>query len=361
MSKLSEYRQSMDTLRFTPEQKARLAAEAAGAVSRETSRRTRRPLGRMAVIAAAVAVVLAVGASAAGVLPAPVDVFAPLFGGSVAQTEVIDKIGHPIGASDTDHGITISADAIIGDRYNACIVYTITREDGTIFDYEPNEAGILGLTLQEGWIDIKNAHGGRENLGYHGQSYFMDLTPGDNAIQYIQQISSDAPLNTGTATADLKNIGKTNWETGELETIAKGRWKLRFDMDYEDSAIYLGNGETFSQDGLNFTIDEISVSPIAVSIAYTADGTAVWSDAPSGRESDENARESARFLENVEILLTKTDGTVIDLSNSGGSMIPDAEKDISHCTKSNFLEEIIPLAELESISVGGVVFPIPAE
>ena len=90
MSNLSEYKQSMETLRFTPAQKAQLAANAAKAASRQAARRTRRPFGRMAVIAAVMAVVLAVGSSAAGILPAPVDVFAPLFGGTVAQTEVID-------------------------------------------------------------------------------------------------------------------------------------------------------------------------------------------------------------------------------------------------------------------------------
>ena len=78
MSSLSEYKQSMDALRYTPEQKARLASEAAAAASRQAPRRTRRPLGRMAVIAAVMALVLAVGSSAAGILPAPVDVFAPL-------------------------------------------------------------------------------------------------------------------------------------------------------------------------------------------------------------------------------------------------------------------------------------------
>jgi hypothetical protein len=66
-----------------------------------------------------------------------------------------------------------------------------------------------------------------------------------------------------------------------------------------------------------------------------------------------------RYLENVEILLTKTDGTVMDLSTSGGSIRP--EDGVSVCSKGQVMEEIIPLAELESISVGGIVFPIPAE
>ena len=84
-----------------------------------------------ALLAACLAAALAVGAGASGVLKSAAEVFAPIFGGSAAQTEVIDKIGHPIGAGDTDNGVTITADAIIGDTYNAAIVYTIRRDDGT--------------------------------------------------------------------------------------------------------------------------------------------------------------------------------------------------------------------------------------
>lgn len=351
MRNLSEYQQSMDALRFTPEQKARLAAEAAAAASRQTARRTRRPLGRMAVIAAVMALVLAVGSSAAGILPAPADVFAPLFGGSVAQTEVIDKIGRPIGASDTDNGITISADAIMGDEYNAVIVYTLTREDGERFVPEDKDGSFLmiGGFGGSGWV----------KGGTHGGAWFVDRDPEDNVIQYVETASSDVPMTRGTAMAEFEDLRYWNPETERDELLYEGRWKFRFEVDYEDCSVRLGGGETFSQDGLSFTIDSVSVSPIAVKVDYTVDSEVQWSNAPSGRQDPEDARQSARFMENVEILLTKSDGTVIDLSTSGGSIRP--ESGVTVCTKGQVLEEIIPLAELESISVGGVVFPIPAE
>ena len=131
MSDLFDYKKEMSELRFTEIQKKALA-EAAASAAQGTAKR-RRPVFRTALIAAVMAVVLAVGAGAAGVLPSPTEVFAPLFGGAAAQTEVIDKIGRPIGASDTDNGITITAEAIMGDQYNAVIVYTLTRDDGERF------------------------------------------------------------------------------------------------------------------------------------------------------------------------------------------------------------------------------------
>ena len=258
MSNLSEYKQSMDALRFTPEQRARLAAESARAASRSSARRTRRPLGRMAVIAAVMAVVLAVGSSAAGILPAPVDVFAPLFGGSVAQTEVIDKIGHPIGASATDNGITVSADAIMGDEYNAVIVYTLTREDGERFLPE-------GKDLNETYL-MMGGFGGSSWVkgGSHGTSWFVDQDPEDNVIQMVETASSNVPMTHGTATADFQDLRYWDSETKRDELLYEGRWKFRFEVDYEDCSVRMGGGETFSQDGLGFTIDSVSVSPVAV-------------------------------------------------------------------------------------------------
>ena len=47
------------------------------------------------IIAAALAVVLAVGAGASGVLRSAAEVLGPIFGASSAQTEIIDKIGYP--------------------------------------------------------------------------------------------------------------------------------------------------------------------------------------------------------------------------------------------------------------------------
>ena len=63
-----------------------------------------------------------------------------------------------------------------------------------------------------------------------------------------------------------------------------------------------------------------------------------------------------RYFENVEILLTKSDGTVIDLSSSGGSLNP--ENGVTVCDKGEVFDEILPLEDLESICVGGIAYPI---
>lgn len=350
----NEYRQALEGLAFTDEQKASIAAGAAQAARQET-RRTRRPLGKILVIAACLTAVLAVGASAAGVLPNPAEVFAPLFGGTVAQTEVIDKIGRPIGASDTDKGITITADAIMGDEYNAVVIYTISRDDGKRFLPE-------GKTLEDISLNI-DGYGGTAwgKAGASGMCWFVDKDPEDSAVQYVEAMSSTGkPMEHVTATVDFRNLTYWDGETNEIVPLYKGHWKFRYEVDFEDCSVRLGSGEgkRFSQDGVEFNIDEISVSPIAVRVAYTADKAAVWVGSDNGHVSEEDAWESDRLTGNVEILLTKTDGTVIALTGAGSSITPDYDADISYCTKGQVLDEIIPLEDMESISVGGVVFPI---
>lgn len=345
-----EYKSAMDSLRFTDEQKRQLAKNAASAAARQT-RRVRRPIGRTILVAACIAAVLAISAGAAGVLKTAAESFSGIFGGSAAQTEIIDRIGYPIGASDTDNGVTITADAIIGDEYNAAIVLTVRRDDGTrLFPEEVNEKNLL----------LGGAGGVEMNVkgGSHGSLWFVDEDPDDDHIQIIQTISSDTPLAHGAATVEFSDIRAWDDEAGESVPLLEGHWKFRFDVDYEDSSVVLGGGETFEQDGLTFTIDEVRVSPVAVRVAYTVDSQVQWSDAPSGRISEQDREAQLRYFENVEILLTKADGAVVS-APTGGSIKP--EGGVTACVKGGVLDEIIPLEELESISVGGVVYPIAAD
>ena len=47
------------------------------------------------------------------------------------------------------------------------------------------------------------------------------------------------------------------------------------------------------------------------------------------------------------------------MSNAGGSIEP--KDGVTICSKGEVFDEILPLDELESISVGGIVYPIPAQ
>ena len=349
MNRQFEYTEAMSGLRFTDEQKAAIAARAAQTARQQTQpRRSRRHIGRTAVIAACLVVVLTATAGATGVLQSAVEVLSPLFGGSPAQTEIIDQIVYPIGASDTDNGVTVTAEAVMGDAYNAVVVYTISRDDGTAL-------------LPEGTAgDMLLVHGNGTDLnvlgGTHGGSHFVVEDPASSSIQLVETISADVPINDCTATGVFEDICTWDEATGEAVPVIEGKWKVKFQMAYEDSSVTLGNGETFVQDGMTFTIDSITLSPVAYKVDYTVDSEVVWSDSGSGRQSEEDSRQMERYFENVEILLTLTDGTVMDLSNAGGSIGP--ENGVTICSKGEMFSQVIPMDEMASISVGGVIFDL---
>lgn len=234
------YRSDLDQLSFTDEQKARMAARLAEAASADpigiptayetapnasaedtgeaapaeilelpvaradqpsriaTGRRQARPFARRPKahrIAAAlgIAVLLTVGggtAYATGTLARAADTLAAIFGAGPAQTELIDRIGRPIGASCTSNGITITADAIIGMRHAYAVVYTIEKDDGTAFDeLTMNENGGYNLFLEGGGsINALTALRLGVNGGY-GSSHTFDADPADNAIQLVEMMS----------------------------------------------------------------------------------------------------------------------------------------------------------------------------
>ena len=124
-----EYTDALDGLRFSNEAKARMvdnlldAAAQQPPVQQKPRRRAFR-LPRIAAVGVAAALVLGIGAGATGVLKTAGEAFSGVFG-PTADTEIINQIGRPIGASDTSGGVTITADAIIGDKYHYAITYSI--------------------------------------------------------------------------------------------------------------------------------------------------------------------------------------------------------------------------------------------
>lgn len=334
------YQNAYNPLAFTAEQKARIAAATASAAQKAPKRKLHL-ISKMAA-AACLICILTIGAEAAGFRTPVSPLLAPIFGGSAAQTEVIDKIGRPINASDTDNGVTIQADAIIGDRYNACIIFSIHRDDGT--PLLPDHVTARQLTL-----------GGDESLvqkgGSHGLSWFVDK---DGEVQYIRTISADRPVIKGKAEFDFQDLSYFDGET--VTPLVKGHWNLCFDVNYEDSSVPFGAGSKFSQNGMKFTITEASVSPIGIWVAYNVDSQIQWSNAPDGRLPEEDRLHWKQYFEDVQILLIKTDGTVLDLSNCGGS-IHTTNKD-TQCTKSRIFEQIIPLEDIAAVRIGGIDFPI---
>ena len=348
---MNRYHDQMDQLRFTEAQKEQMVER----LLRPARPRRAFPVRRTVAAAAAAALVLLGTAGATGVLRPASEVFSDIFGGSAAQTEIIDRIGRPIGASDTADGITITADAIIGDTYSYAIVYTIARDDGAplVESLEPLGNGLLPLTFT-GAADTNVGHMG----GMHGGSYFYDADPSDNAIQYVEKMTSDSPLKAGTARAKFRDLSvHTDGDYSTREVVAEGPWSLKFDFAFENTSVSLPAGQSFRLNGMDATLDAVTISPLSIQVDYTVHSQLQWDEErTSGRQSEHDREQTYLYFESLPVYLTLTDGTTLDLSGAGGSISPENGETV--CQKSNIFDEILSLDQIESVTVADITIPV---
>lgn len=363
-----EYNNALNELQFSSEAKERMAKKLVAMQEESTdntpkqqptvlaTRGGKRRLRYVAAVAAAVVVALGVGggAYASGALRSVSNVFDDVFGGSPAQTEVIDKVGRPVGASASSNGVTITADAIIGDKDNCVLVFSIRKDDGTAFEgLKPLENGILPLGFE---APSSTSIDGVLSGG--GGSYFYDADPSDNAIQYVERTSVDTLGNNGiigrAARVELRNLSVRG--DGEARTLVEGVWKLKFAINYEDTSVSLGAGQSFEMNGMQATVDEMSISPIAITVRYTVDGVMQWEDQADGQMSDHNSAEVERFA--APVLITKVDGTVIDISN-GASSTERLDNGTTACREGIIFTEVMNLDDIVSITIGDTVIALP--
>ena len=354
-----EYKNALDELHFSEEAKNRMVERLMERAEQPAPRRVRR-FPRIAAVGVAAALVLSIGAGASGVLKSASEVFAGVFG-PTADTEIIDQIGRPIGASDTSNGVTVTADAILFDGYNYLISYTLEKDDGSAFECTKNpDTGLYDLYWKRSDSTI-----GRGVDGASGSSYFYDENPSDNAIQYVETMSyNDAVQTGGTVKITLGDLCVLNSENGEPTTIAKGAWRLKFQLEAGNSAVELPAGQNIDVNGRSAAVDTIVLSPIGYHVVYTVDGEATFDtlyDENGEEVLPESGREPAGVCSTWEsyaakLLVTKTDGTVLDFSDFGGSMDPHDGKTV--CTRQGTFDTVIPLDDIASVTIGDVSIPI---
>lgn len=388
----TSYRSDLDRLSFSTDQKARMAQRLAEAASgrapeagaRETGTgkilelhdagsahgvpaRARRPKARRSGVhriaaALGIATLLAIGggtAYATGTLARAADSLAAVFGAGPAQTELIDRIGRPIGASCTSNGITITADAIIGMRHAYAVVYTIEKEDGTAFDeLKMSESRRYNLFL-EGSGNVNALTALRLGIkGGHGSSFTFDANPADNAIQLVEMMSltgSNASLAGETLHFEASKLlyfpeGKqADGRDLPVETLATGDWSMSFKIDYEDLSVDLPTGQTFTINGSSAVINELAISPLGADVTYTVDDL----DGPSGptgleTNSDDRAGHG-------DLTVTFADGTTQELGSGYGSWQEGGKTVVQ---KTWFFDRVRPVDDIASITVGDLTTPI---
>ena len=290
----------------------------------------------------------ATGAYAAATQRSLSAVFSDIFGGAPAQTEIINKIGHPIGASTTSNGVTITADAVIGSSNSCTVVFSVSRDDGQPFEkLTPAADGTYPLLWAAADIQID----GLQGLG--SGSYFYDADPTDNSIQYVYTInnattSDGNSLSGRTARVHLSDLSRATEQADDTEAIATGSWDLKFQLDYEDSTVTLTAGQRLELNGMSATVDKLSVSPVGASVTYTVDAISAESEDPEELPSD-------KFV-HLPFAVTFKGGHVADGTDADASTRERDGRTI--VTKSFVFDTITSVDDIVSITVGDQAIPI---
>lgn len=340
MKELFEYRREMDKLEPSQTRKNALVEMMLKEQPAPMGHSRHRKAGRTALAAACLAGVLVVGASATGLLKTAAQAFAGVFGEAPAVTQVVDKIGRPVGVSDTDNGITITADAIIGEKDGVAVIYTISRDDGSPFDLTADENGHLNVAFQE------FEQGVLFDQGLSGSCWFLDAVPGDNEIQLFtnyRAFGAHGTLKQGVVNTQFKDFYSYDPETQEEYPIADGEWKLNYELKFVDCSTTLHSGEQFTlQNGTEITVDEIVVSPLGVHASYSS----------SSFDIDD--------FDRLLPVVTLTDGTVLNPECMSHSSDVSNDDDMAPypCSSSLIFNRLIPLEQIQSITVDGIMIPM---
>ena len=210
------------------------------------ARNVRKPklqVRRWAAFAACFVLILSMALTAEATNGTVSNLLAPLFGG--AQTEIVDEIGVPIGASATVNGYTLTLDAIIGDRFSVMVAFTLSRDDGQAIPEN---------------IDFTSR-------GFNGSGYSTKILidEDDPSIAHFHlRWHRNEPIIGRIVTATFTDLVIDNGEDDIV--IAEGTWQIKYTLRYPDSTeeLPVKAFEVVDDGGHKYKVKEILLSPLGI-------------------------------------------------------------------------------------------------
>ena len=255
------------------------------------------------------------------------NLLAPLYGG--AQTALVDDIGCPVDASVTVNGYTITADAVIGDRYNIAVVYTLTRDDGA------------PLPASLSFDDHENSV--RRGSGGGSLSYLPGEEP--NQLRIVEEWTGDSNLLLFRRNARVvfRDLYAADPETREETLLATGEWELRFALRYRDTTVSVPAGDltVTGAGGGAYRVKKILLSPLGVHLDLDIANT--------GQAEDPDFR----ILKDFTVSLLLTDGSVQALGNANFGFGGALDAEVLRGDYGAFFDRPIPLEEIAALVICG--------
>ena len=382
---MKTYRETLDALRFTPQQKAAIAEDLLAAAQAGQVRAPRRKWGRVA--AAAILAAALCAACASGALQEALSVLASQFGSDPKQQEVIGDLTRPSAASATDNGVTISVDAVMGDGNSLVVLYRMERADGQPVLPQTEETKNVSdgnNTLRFEMVDYPASI---DSLSY--PSGFLDFEATDSTLYFYQRFTASQDFDPSQPVEiTLKNLySHEYYSTGisynlkeapvvdRIIPLVDGSWTLTVSLDSVDASLDLGSGQTFHAESnrypLSGTILSLRLSSLSLVLdyAFTIDEdtrAALAAEHASNPELVANLPlEPWMFVTLTDFspdevpYLTLTDGSTLTLNDLGYATPTPLTEELDQCRLQFIFNEVLPLDTVASITIGDLTIPLP--
>ena len=286
-----------------------------------TIRKPKPQIRRWAAMAACFALIISMALTAEATNGTVSNLLAPLFGG--AQSEIVDKIGVPIGASASVNGYTLTMDAIIGDRYSVMVAYTLSRDDGQAIPEN---------------IDFSSK-------GFSGSGYSTKILIDENdpsIAHFHLRWHRNEPIIGRIVTATFTDLVIDNGEDDIV--IAEGTWQIKYTLRYPDSTeeLPVKAFEVVDNGGRKYKVKEILLSPLGIHLDMVF---------------YEPEYEGGIFKD-FSVSMIMTDGTELPLPDGGGGghwTEGDKKADVDYYAEFDIP---IPREDIKAIVICGTTYEL---
>lgn len=261
------------------------------------------------------------------------NLLAPLYGSS--QTEIVEKIGKPIGASTVVGDYKLTADAIIGDRYSVAVIYSLTRTDG--------------LPLEEG-LGFQTYSNSVKTNG--GASYSQVLSDDKMVLKIVEKwYAKKELLINRNINIVFTNLVRNTGSDKDPQIIQNGNWNLKFCLRYEDTTTCIET-ESFTvtdSSRISYQIENIFISPVGIHIDMSVPNPHAY------------GIDASRHFEDFCVALLLNTGERIDIKNRNFGYNGDLDEEYLVADYTALFVTPLDLADIDEIIICDTFVPITGE
>lgn len=346
---MRQYKDALDALRFTEEEQDMLIQRLnQAAQTAQKPKKRRHP--RRAILVAAVAAILC----STTALAVKYNWLQALYPST--DPAQVEPLIQPVENSIHKDGMTFTIDAVLGDRYNVLLVYTLSRDDGQPLTTDTDIVG---------WLCYDNySLAGAPDAFTLGSSFMLDDDPSDGTIQfaaisYVHDYDTRNQIPLSGHTLQYSSIDvfyetpnpdfKMYGEEARYDTtyIFSSETALEILLDYEDATVHFSAGQNIDKGGIRTQLHDIYLSPISCMIDLT------WSF-----QTDELPEPYSTSFQ-----LKLKDGSIWDgsanrLPNSTIESTRVMQGQTFHDQKNWVFDRMIPVEDVAAILYDGMEIPL---